>query len=87
MLFLLGGHLPALLERTDRAFFLAQVYPALVLLSLESNLPQLQVRMEEGWVGGWWGVGCVDPSNRIASLQPGAPTHNQSQRTPHRTKH
>lgn len=76
MLFLLGQHLPALLEKTERAFFLAQVYPALVLLSLESNLPQLQVRRWLGWVGGGeWGVW----THRIECQQPGAPpTINQT---------
>lgn len=36
----------ALLEKTERAFFLEQVYPSLVLLSLESTLPQLQVGVQ-----------------------------------------
>lgn len=44
VLFLLGQHLPALLEKTDRLFFFKAVYPSLVLLALESNVPQLQVR-------------------------------------------
>lgn len=51
VLFMLGQHLPALLDKTERGFWLAHVYPALVLLSLESGLPQLQVRPLAGW---WW---------------------------------
>jgi hypothetical protein len=54
VLFLLGNHLPALLEKTERAFWLENVYPALVLLCLESGLPQLQVRLvgrSWAWVG------------------------------------
>ena len=55
VLFLLGQHLPVLLDKTERAFWLERVYPSLVLLSLESGLPQLQARLL-AWAG-VWGLG------------------------------